>query len=236
MLNGLTQTWFLNPPFDLEHKQYVLLAYIRDAKKVFESNKINPYFDDVRGHLKNIECYNSIRGLLKKDGEDFTKADQKAMDYISKLPDNHPDRMEVAKIVKWSMEQLKDLQKQAGDTWKYIENSLAMSFIGVKPKRVHGGYMFIRYPGSWIVETYKFWVEKDQVLTEFVGYDENKTSTYDDVIVRYSGVHEDYAYIAVEPTKPFNTKDGLLPVVNQVLKSKVITKGTSNSADDRWKL
>jgi len=237
MLNSLTQTWFLKPPFDLEHKQYVLLAYIRDADTDFSANKLSPYFDDVRAQLKNVECYSSIRGLLKREGEDFTKADIKNIEYIANLPDSHPDRKEVDKIVKWSLDKLKDLQRRGSDVWKHIENSLAMSFIGHKPRRVKGGYMFIRYPGSWIVETYKFWTEKDQVVSEFIGLDENKATNYSDVIERYSGVHEDFAYIAVEPTKPFNTKDGLLPVVHQVIKSKVITKTSSSKEDsEKWRM
>lgn len=237
MLNGLTPTWFLKPPFDLEHKQYVLLAYIRDANKTFDANKLTPYFDDVRAQLKNIECYSSIRGLLKRDGDEFTKDDLKMIDYVANLPDSHPDRKEVDKVVKWSIGQLKDLQRRGSDVWKHIENCLAMSFIGQKPRKVRGGYMFIRYPGSWIVETYKFWVEKDRVCSEFIGFDENKSPKYTDVMVKYSGVHEDYAYISVEPTKPFDTKDGLLPVVHQVLKSKVISKTSeADKADERWRM
>lgn len=238
MLKALTPTWFLKPPFDFEHKQYVLLAYIRDANKAFEANKLEPYFDDVRAQLKNMECYSSIRGLLKREGDEFTEEDLKTIDYVSTLPDNHPDRMEVDKIVKWSVLQLKDLQRHGSDVWKHIENCLAMSFIGNKPKKVRGGYMFIRYPGSWIVETYKFWMDKDQVKSELIGFDENESPKYSDVMAKYSGVHEDYAYISVEPTKPFDTKDGLLPVVHQVLKSKVITRQAADKdkKEDKWRM
>lgn len=232
MLNGLTPTWFLRAPFDLEHKQYVLLAYIRDANEAFDSNKIVPYFEDVRAQLKNMECYSSVRGILTGTAYELNKTDKINMDYISRLPDNAPDRVEVDKIVKWSIGQLRTLQGRGNDIWKFIEGSLSMSFVGTKPRLVKGGYMFIRYPGSWIVETYKFWQEKDQVMSEFIGYDENKLATYNDVLKKYTGVHEDYAYVVVEPTKAFDTKSGLLPVVHTVLKNKVI----SRTSGPKWEL
>jgi len=225
MLNGLTVTWIFNPPFDLEHKQLLLSAYMRDAQKIFNSNKLSPYFEDLEIKIKNLECYNSTKAIMKRDCKELISADKELVDYISKLPDDHKDRIAVSDIVGWSLDQLYQLRKHAVSVWNHIEGSLAMSFIGEKPKNVKNGYLFIRYPGSYIVETYKFKSNADgSVTTKFVSFDENKDDTYMDTMARYPGINPEYsAYIAVEPTKPFNTIDAVMPVVRQVLKSKVIS-------------
>lgn len=221
-MNKLNPAWFVSRPIDLEHKQYVLMAYIRDAETSFMSNQIRPFFEDVRGQIKNLESYISIRGILKTDAYNLSEKEQEDITYIMSLPDNHEDQIEVNKIVKWSLKKLLSLQKTANELWRVVEDSLSMSFVGSKPKKIKGGYLFIRYPGSWIVETYRFENERWQMTIEFIGYDENRKSTYADVMSKYDDGQEDYAYIMVEPTKQFNTTDTLLPVVEHILKSKVI--------------
>lgn len=224
MLNGITPAWIFKPPFDLEHKQWLLRAYIRDATKIFNDNRLNPYFEDVNNQIKNLECYNTTKGIMKRDCKALEPEDHELMSYISKLPDDHKHRIEVNSSVQWSLEQLINLRKIGISVWNYIEGSLSMSFIGKKPNIVKNGYMFIRYPGSYIVETYKFQSNKDgEVTSKFIDYDENKDVSYNDVISRYPGIGVNSAYVIVEPTKPFNTKDALIPVVHQVIKTKVIT-------------
>lgn len=222
MPKELSPVWFMKKPIDLEHKQYVLMAYMQEVSKSFDNEEIEPYFDAVRAHVKNLETFLTIRGILKTNQTEFTEEDTADMEYVMQLPDNHPDMQEIYQIVKWSVKKLKDLQKRGTDIWKYVESVLSMSYIGNRPKKISKGFMFVRYPGSYIVETFRFSKDKSGVKLDFIGYDDNKMENYSDVLKKYLDASEQSVYVVVEPSRYVNTSTSLLPVVKQVLKTKVI--------------
>lgn len=224
MPKQLSPVWFMKKPIDLEHKQYVLLDYMQEVSRSFDNEELEPYFDAVRSHVKNLDTFLTIRGILKTSSYEFTEEDTADMEYVMQLSDNHPDMQEVYSIVKWSLKELKELQKKGTNIWKYVESVLSMSYIGNRPRKISKGFMFVRFPGSFIVETFRFTKDKSGVKLDFIGYDDNKLDNYSDVLSKYSDATEQSAYVVVEPTRYVDTKSSLLPVVKQVLKNQVINE------------
>ena len=55
----LSENWITEKLVDLEYKQYILLAYLKEIKKEFQLNKLFPHFEDLKMHhqmLQEIEC------------------------------------------------------------------------------------------------------------------------------------------------------------------------------------
>ena len=92
-----------------------------------------------------------------------------------------------------------------------------------KPKKkITSGHIFIRHPGSFVVETYKFSKDRTEIKMEFIDYDENRLTNYTDVLKKYKKESTD-VFIVVETSKYIETKQSLLPVLKHVLKNKVVS-------------
>ena len=50
----LTKNWITEKHIDFEYKKYILLAYLQDVKKNFDSTKLYPWLSELIEHYKNV--------------------------------------------------------------------------------------------------------------------------------------------------------------------------------------
>lgn len=54
MIESLPPTWYLNPPIDFEHKQYVLFAYLQKVDESFLRKKVSPFLLQMEDMEKEL--------------------------------------------------------------------------------------------------------------------------------------------------------------------------------------
>lgn len=54
----LPLTWYIQPPIDFEHKQYVLYAYLQKVDKSFYKKKLSPHFLYLQKILDELNNFN----------------------------------------------------------------------------------------------------------------------------------------------------------------------------------
>jgi hypothetical protein len=99
----LTIDWYIKPPIDFEHKQYVLFAYLQKVDKSFMEKKLSPYFLNLEKLLIELNNFNlSYQELLKKfDREKYLYFENEKLDGC----DNELVK-EIKEIVDFSIPQL----------------------------------------------------------------------------------------------------------------------------------
>lgn len=70
MLDILQTGWYIEPPIDFEHKQYILLNYLQKVDSSFMNKKLSPYFlnlEKIRNELNIFKTtYNDFKLNLEK--------------------------------------------------------------------------------------------------------------------------------------------------------------------------
>jgi hypothetical protein len=70
MLEILPTGWYIEPPIDFEHKQYVLLSYLQRVDNSFMEKKLSPYLlnlEQIRNELNFFKVtYQDVKLNLEK--------------------------------------------------------------------------------------------------------------------------------------------------------------------------
>jgi hypothetical protein len=70
MLDILKIDWYIEPPIDFEHKQYVLLNYLQKVDNSFIEKKLSPHLlnlEKIRNELNNFKfIYKDVKFNLEK--------------------------------------------------------------------------------------------------------------------------------------------------------------------------
>jgi hypothetical protein len=67
--NLISLTWYIEPPIDFEHKQYILFAYLQIVDKNFMKKMLSPhllYLEKIKSELYNFQ---NVFDHMKKDIE-----------------------------------------------------------------------------------------------------------------------------------------------------------------------
>ena len=104
MKKSLSPFWFLKEPLDLEHKEYVLLDYLKRISKDLDTDNCLSVIREISGIVKSLNSYKSNniiqeppKKYLKKEDriflEDFNKKDlsENQINSISAIIDNSLD-------------------------------------------------------------------------------------------------------------------------------------------------
>lgn len=100
----ITLQWYIESPIDFEHKQYVLLSYLKKVDDSFIQKKLSP-------HLLHMECMVKELNSFKEDYNNIKKIfDKHRYVYISENPklfgENNIYIDEIREIVEFSIPQV----------------------------------------------------------------------------------------------------------------------------------
>lgn len=240
---NLSILWWIEPPHDLEHKQYLCLGYIQKVEKGLKLNNLQDFFYELKYHSKNIECFLTIRSMLELRGIPSPTDEQR--EYFNKIlavPDDNKDLKEIIKICKWSSKKLLELTTHSNEVFKKIESNINMyklihkkiAGVQIKPSFIseihkNTGYLILRYSGSPVFECYKFIydsVYKDTTFVLYKYYDMPMKADFLDVKMKVleEDFKDDDMFIAVESELSYDTKKSLFPVLNQLFASKIYNR------------
>ena len=125
--------WVIQEPIDFEHKQYVLLGYLKKLDALIEEHKLYPTFIEISLHLANLHAIAHEHKIVYTDKK-FKSYDDEVLLHdlnFKSLPDfNENEQTEVLNSVKYSILKIYDYFEIVRHYWSYIYDN-----IEVIPKR-----------------------------------------------------------------------------------------------------
>jgi hypothetical protein len=163
--------WLFQEPIDLEHKQYVLLNYLKKLDKNLNSFKLYPQFQEISLHLASINLLIekgqilTLNRTLKDPDDEILISDLIPVDcpLLSK-----EDILEVYQICKYSSTKLTDYFNHAKAIWDIVNDTVSIDPVqnskNIDPKQ---GLFFLDYKSkTYLYEFIVKPIKKDAVETK----------------------------------------------------------------------
>ncbi len=144
--------WFTSAPVDVEHKKWILLAFLRDVRHDFDNKIIYPHLKEINYHLQNLEKWAHSRELyFKKElkGLDFEK-----MTLIYDTPEDSADMSELNAIVDYSISRFRKMFGIGREIWREVESQMLWHIVGIIPSYKNEGFIMLRVGKEIIVYRY----------------------------------------------------------------------------------
>lgn len=215
-MTNISKIWFLKNPIDLEHKQYVLMAFIRDAERDLKEGNLSPYYNKIKILISDLECYKTTNLVVSK----LNKSENEELQNVNKYQSSDVRAIEINKIVEWSLNKLIELQKKFNISWRLIESSFNIYYLSDKKSKTSTGFLFVRYTGSDVVEIYQFKINKSNVSIKSYGYERN---SYLEIMESLNEQNINYTFIVAESTMAFNTMKSSMPFLIKTLEKYLTT-------------
>jgi len=228
--------WFKQDPIDLEHKQYVLLNYLKNVKERLDSFELYPSFQEVSLHLANSSSIldeNKYIFLKNKSKDGY---DEILISDIGKrrIKLNDDDKDEVEKIVRFSKDKFTQYFLLCKSIWTILYDSIDIKVVSnednIKNYKTSRGFFYFVYEETFYV--YEFQLKRIEEKKP-----ENKcfiTKIYEgeiqevkDIILDYSLLTPDFNFSREEiilfypvfevnfDNEEFPLEEGLLPLVRR---------------------
>jgi hypothetical protein len=99
----LKPQWYLEPPFDYEYKQYILLGYLKSVEDSFLQKKLSPHLLHLEKIKNDLEkFYNEYKNII----ESFNKQKYQYFQNNEILYPNDDNIKEIYDIVDFSLPQV----------------------------------------------------------------------------------------------------------------------------------
>jgi len=174
----LPNDWVFRPAFDLELKQYTLLAYLQRVTKRFGEQKLYPYLYELDGHLdtlltlrnKKEELAHSLLGELMG----FDPATGRAM----RSAVEGPELLGVVDaVIDFAVPGLRSAIEQGLELRARIAERIRFGPVGVQPLRISEGWLMLRTGSEARIYSYTI-----PLVHEYQG-----SYRYRSVLTRYAG-------------------------------------------------
>lgn len=156
----LNFNWFKQDPIDLEHKQYILLNYLKNVKEDFENFQLYPAFQQISLHLANST------NILEHDRFIFLKNKEREIDdeiLISDLGKRNlklkeEDKEEAYKIAKFSKDKLTQYFLLGKSIWSILYDAVEIEAVenetNIKDYKTSRGFFHFEYKEEFYVYEY----------------------------------------------------------------------------------
>jgi len=156
----LNFNWFKQDPIDLEHKQYVLLNYLKNVKEDFENFQLYPAFQQISLHLANST------NILENDRFIFLKNKDKEIDDEILISDlgkrtiklKEEEKEEVYKIANFSKDKLTQYFLLGKSIWSILYDAVEIDAVEneskIKDYKTSRGFFYFDYKDEFYVYEY----------------------------------------------------------------------------------
>jgi hypothetical protein len=192
-MKNLQKFWWTQAPVDREHKQYILLDFLKSVKDDFTFDILYPWLTEVRKQHKDLTMFKHERDeILKK----FRRVkglnmETESLEYETDAPWVTGDFEEVSEIVDFSIPRFHHWMEKGQDFFDEVRLQMKWDVVGLVPEYRDEGY-FILHVDSRDLTVYRFKVEKI-ILDgmDFVGLTMDVVETMATRICNYDGMKHD---------------------------------------------
>jgi len=230
-MRKLNANWITEGLIDFEYKKYVLLAYLQNISKNFNSQKLYPFLSDLIYHFQNLTdikektaiSSNSFNHQLRKiDLDNFKMEYQKAIEENEFMD-------EIEAIVNFAIPEITKSLKDGKDIYEFVEEHLEIEPIGLLPLTTDFGYMLLKNGNKVDLKVFQYEItlfEKSHenyraIKTNFItNFTKKRSNTYEsfklDLIKKVKSIPNPATFL-VQSKFNFPLQETLLPIAKRSL-------------------
>jgi len=159
--------WIYTQPIDLEHKQYVLMDFLKHCDKKIDKFEVYPTYTELSIHLANLQSISSEFKTLYFEKKLFNVDDEILISDLKFKPVpiiDEKDYDEFTEIVKYSGQKVLDYFNMMKAVWNIVYDSISLKII--KNEKNIGeltGYFYSDFETG--KKVWKYQIEKKERLT-----------------------------------------------------------------------
>ena len=144
-MKKLSETWFIEGNIDFESKKYTLLAYLRRINQAFHNHQLYPQLSDLIFHYNNLQKFRKNKALLQSQfPKKLTSVQLEKLRLIyEEMIEDSELIIQIEDIVHYAMQTMKGTVSAGADFYDFVENSLAITPVGILPPNVDEGFFFL---------------------------------------------------------------------------------------------
>jgi hypothetical protein len=157
-MKKLSVDWLTSGLMDFEYKKYLLLAYLQEVRREFGEVKLYPALSDLVFHYQNLLNVKKNKTLLYEQfPQIISKADfeRLTLEYEKIVKDDELMQV-IEEIILFALPELKRVMKEGEDIYKYVEEHMVLSPVGIEPLRNEEGYLLLHFDGTEAVQVYLY--------------------------------------------------------------------------------
>jgi hypothetical protein len=148
MKKSLSPAWFLKDPLDLEHKEYVLLDYLKHISKDLDSENCLYVIKEISRIIKSLNSYKSNKNLILPPKKYLKKEDRVFIEGFNKKTLSEDDEDLIRSIIDNSLDVLYQYSEICLEMIKEEESKIKIFKINSKldktTKKENSGILIIR--------------------------------------------------------------------------------------------
>lgn len=166
----LSENWITEGLMDVEYKQYLLLAYLRDIHEVFNNKILYPPFAELIEHHRNLKTIKKNLQQIKSSEKELKGIDWQNYQLIYQTPENTETEI-IEEIINFSIPKIEQEIQHGKEVFEEVEKKLKYTTVGLVPLHKDVGFFFVQnYPTS------DFLVYKYEVSSFYTQSQDNKTA------------------------------------------------------------
>ena len=163
-MKDIKVTWFLDQPIDSEHKQYILLDFLKSVNKEIEKDNIYYPIKKIFTLIKDLRVMDLILDGKSLAAEEMGKREKIIFDSYKELNLSEEENIELKEIVEVSLGCLYRYAELGTNLWKNVEKRInTFSFAGENQSNDFG-ILILRNMASDEVHTY-WWSRYKSAIT-----------------------------------------------------------------------
>ena len=144
-MKRLSENWITEKNYDLEYKQYILLAYLKEVDNHFKNAKLYPHYNELKYHHKLLTefaqktadlFYNFPRNSVGIDVENAKLKYQNEFENPAMID-------EINEIVEFSIPKIEGFMEEGNQILDFIEQQVNVEPIGIVPLEKDEGYFLL---------------------------------------------------------------------------------------------
>lgn len=145
MKKKLDSNWLTEGLLDFEYKKYVLLAYLKFARKEFDDRRLYPVFADLIFHYRNLK---QLQENKKKLTLQFPKKlseidiEKLRLRYREIIEDDETMKL-IEEVAEFAVPRMQDLLSNGQEIYEHIDTKLEVHPIGLFPTYFREGYVLL---------------------------------------------------------------------------------------------
>lgn len=220
--------WIYTQPIDLEHKQYVLMDFLKYCDKKIDKFEVYPTYTELSIHLANLQSISSEFKTLYFEKKLFNVDDEILISDLKFKPVpiiDEKDYDEFTEIVKFSGQKVLDYFNMMKAVWNIVYDSISLKII--KNEKNVGeltGYFYSDFETG--KKVWKYQIEKKERLTIDSKMNVILVKPKEDNFVFDFDIDKKLPIFELKAVYDFPLESSLLPAFKRKILNYIIQKNT----------
>lgn len=161
-MKNLSPVWFLKSPLDSEHKNYILLDFLKSVSEDIRKNLIQDPLREILFLIENLERFSKEGEVLSPGG--ITREEEEILNsYLNSSP-NSREGKEIKRIIDTSLQILYKYSEGVISLWKDLEDRIKIYYLNPEIEKKDKGIIIFRNMST--NEIIPYWWKKTEIRIE----------------------------------------------------------------------